>query len=80
MRIILDTNVIISGIFFGGVPPLEEPACEDPDDDKFLACALAADVDVIVSGDKALLKLSGYRGIHVLAPGRFVQSRLSDRH
>ena len=53
-------------------PPLPQQVCTDPDDDKFLACALAASAKVICSGDKALLKTSGYRGIKVLTPGQLL--------
>jgi len=133
MRIVLDTNVLISGIFFSGipgqilqawhsqkfqlfvsveildeyfsvaeritnryagveyenvlglivqnaelvqVPDLPEPVCEDPDDDKFLACALASNTNIIVSGDSDLLKVSGYCGIQVLTPKAFVSAFL----
>ncbi len=31
---------------------LPEPICRDPDDDKFLACALTSGVRYIISGDK----------------------------
>jgi uncharacterized protein len=122
VKIILDTNVVISGIFFAGPPYqilkawregkihlliseeilteyrrvgetlalqfpsidllpildmlsanaevisvkcLPEPVCDDPDDDKFLACALAGECKLIVSGDKHLLKASGFRIIGV---------------
>ena len=128
MKAILDTNVMISGIFFSGTPyeiltawrdrkieliispeileeyrrvgeememrfpgveiapflellaieatmvaemPLTESVCTDPDDDKFLACAVASKSKVICSGDKALLKTNGYRGIEVLTPRSF---------
>ena len=128
MKVILDTNVLVSGIFFSGVPseiltawrdgkmelivspeileeyrrvgeemenrfpgvevapflellafeatmvaakPLAEAVCTDPDDDKFLACAIASKAKVICSGDKALLKTTGYRGIEVLTPRLF---------
>jgi putative PIN family toxin of toxin-antitoxin system len=57
-------------------PPLPATVCDDPDDDKFLACALAGGNTVIVSGDKHLLKVSGYRGIEVLKPRNFVESYL----
>jgi putative PIN family toxin of toxin-antitoxin system len=46
--------------------PLPEPVCEDPDDDKFLACALESGRKFIVSGDRHLPKVSGYRKILVL--------------
>lgn len=128
MRVVLDTNVVISGIFFGGIPgrileswregelqlvfsprifeeyrrvaeiletkhgPLEimsilalllsegvlvqdselpEPVCDDPDDDKFLACALTSGTTIIVSGDRDLLDLDRYEGIDILTPREF---------
>lgn len=133
MRIVLDTNVLVSGILYSGppsriieawrhgeirlvltpeilreyhatcsaleeqfpnvslspiielivvhsdlvqAPPLPTPACDDPDDDKFLACALAGGTRLIVSGDKHLLRLSGYRGIAVVRPRDFVARHL----
>ena len=57
-------------------PPLAEQVCTDPDDDKFLACALAGRVSIIVSGDKALLRASGYKRIKVLTPRGFVDQYL----
>lgn len=133
MRIVLDTNVFVSGIFFSGPPyrilkawnagtldlvvsdeilseykrvaavlalehpPVNvrpfiemverrailvdavgwlQPVCEDPDNDKFLACALAGGVGTIVSGDRHLLKVSGYQGIAVMRPREFVDEYL----
>jgi predicted nucleic acid-binding protein len=55
---------------------LGESVCEDPDDDKFLACAPASECRVIISGDKHLLKVSGYEGIEVMKPREFVNSHL----
>ncbi len=129
MRVVLDTNVLISGLLFSGPPSmiiqawrngkieilvspeileeyyrvaeeltsespgvdlrpvvdflaarakvieasaLSEPVCTDPDDDKFLACAIAGKAEVICSGDKALLKASDYRGVRVIKPRTFV--------
>jgi putative PIN family toxin of toxin-antitoxin system len=131
---VVDTNVLMSGIFFGGVPgrlldawaagrlelvlspailaeyrrvgaelavrypergealtpvlaliamnatlvdaaPLAERVCADPDDDKFLAAAVAANVHVVVSGDQDLLGVSGWRNIKTLTPRQF-----ADRH
>ena len=51
-------------------PPLREPVCRDPDDDQVLALALAAKVDLIVSGDNDLLTLGSFEGIPILAPAR----------
>ena len=135
MRIILDTNVLVSGIFFSGppfrilkawrdntlqlvvstdilneyhrvatilgekysqvdispilelltvnsdivtAPPLPEPVSVDPDDDKFIACALAGNTKLIVSGDGHLLDINGYQDIEVLRPRQFVNAYLVD--
>jgi putative PIN family toxin of toxin-antitoxin system len=133
VRVILDTNVFVSGVFFSGPPfrileawrdrklqliasqeileeyqrvgetlaeqfpginlqpiidlvttnaeifpnqVLPESVCEDPDDDKFLACALISRCKVIVSGDRHLLKVSGFRGIKVVKPRQFISEYL----
>ena len=133
MRIVLDTNVFISGVFFSGhpyqildawrdgkvnivlseeifneyqrvarelseqfkgvdistfldlltvnaiwveAPQLPFNVSTDPDDDKFLSCALASRTKVIVSGDKHLLAVSGYRGIEVIKPRTFIEKYL----
>ncbi len=136
MNVVLDTNVLVSGLLFGGVPgriltawnagrvtlvlsppildeyrrvglelakgraPLIEaldallamltvhatlvdaPALatrvsEDPDDDMFLAAALAAHARLIVSGDKHLLRVSGWAGIEVVKARTFVDRYLT---
>jgi uncharacterized protein len=137
LKVVLDSNVVLSGFFFGGVPgrileawnaglikvvlsasilaeyreaaavleskyggsafdsfaallalnselvdapdSLNEAVCADPDDDKFLACALASGVRLIVSGDEHLLAVSGWQGIEVIKPRAFVDRHLSDR-
>lgn len=133
MKVVIDTNVFISGVFFSGPPyqilkawrngdikivisleildeyyrvgeelsiqfpgtdlnpiielitiktqlvkaaRLDEAVCDDPDDDKFFACAIAGGVDLIISGDKHLLKMSGYQGIKVVRPRQFVDEIL----
>ncbi len=53
-------------------PPLDERVNEDPDDEMFLAAALAAKARLIVSGDKHLRRVSGWRGIDVLKARPFV--------
>lgn len=57
-------------------PELPEPVCEDPDDDMFIACAIASRSKVIVSGDKHLLKVSEFRGVKILKPRDFVDTYL----
>ncbi len=133
MKVILDTNVFISGVFFSGPPhqilnawrdgviklvisqdilseyrrvgeafsgefpsidlrpildlvtieaelyvaeDLPEPLCSDPDDDKFVACAIASGSRIIISGDKHLLKVSGYHDIEILKPREFINKHL----
>lgn len=53
--------------------PLSVPVCRDPDDDHVLACALAAQATVIVSGDKDLLDLQPYKGIPILPAAAALQ-------
>jgi uncharacterized protein len=119
VNVVLDTNVVVSGLLFGGVPgriltawsagtialvisppildeyrrvglelaknrgslvqaldallamltvhailvdapPLPSPVSDDPDDDMFLAAALSGNARLIVSGDKHLLRVSGW--------------------
>jgi predicted nucleic acid-binding protein len=45
--------------------------CRDPDDDKFLACAVDSGSDCIISGDKDLLDLQNYQGISIVTARRF---------
>lgn len=46
--------------------------CADPGDNRFLALALDAESDCIVSGDADLLSLSPWRGIQIVSPGDFL--------
>ena len=57
------------------VEPADVPAVipDDPDNDQVLACALAGEVDYIVSGDPHILTLREYHGIRVLSPRAFVE-------
>jgi len=43
----------------------------DPDDDKFIECAVAAKAGYIVSGDKHLLNLKNYQGIQIMKASLF---------
>ena len=129
MKIVVDTNVVISAVFFGGKPrkiikaiadgtliayatpaiieeyleivneminrkqgklnstilmPLIEKIivsqplssikiCRDPDDDKFIECAVAAKAMYIVSGDKDLLDIAEYQDIKIVTASEFCQ-------
>lgn len=46
---------------------------EDPEDNKFLACAVACQAFFIVSGDKHLLKLAEFKRIPIVSPGEFLK-------
>lgn len=49
------------------VEPAELPrVVRDPDDDHVLACALAAQADLIVTGDSDLLDLNGFQNIPIV--------------
>ena len=48
---------------------------DDPDDDKFLACAVAANASAIVSGDPYLLALGSYRSIPIMTPAQFLDTK-----
>jgi uncharacterized protein len=45
---------------------------EDTEDNKILECALAAKADVLVTGDKHLLKLGKFRKTRIVTPREFL--------
>ena len=49
----------------------------DIDDDAVLACAIAAQAHLIISGDKDLLVLHPWRGIDILNPADALQRILA---
>lgn len=59
------------------VTPSEVPRVieQDADDDQVLACALAANANLIVSGDKHLRSLGGaYQGIRIVTPAEAIHA------
>ena len=134
MKIVIDTNVVISGTFFGGHPRkvleavvertvqaaatdkiIEEyneivrlmidrkqgtlkknildpflfqleivdpvsnvEVCRDPDDNKFIECAVDSKAVYIVSGDKDLLDIKEYQGIEIMTAAEFCKKYLAD--
>ena len=48
-------------------------ACRDPGDDKFLSCALSANADGIVTGDKDLSDLRIYQSIKIMQASNFIK-------
>ena len=135
MKIVIDTNVLISAAFFGGVPKkvidlvIEEnvaaytnedilaeyadtafdmvakkkghlnqelferfmsqvevidavavvEVCRDPDDNKFIACAVDAKAIYIVNGDKDLLTVGNYAEIEIVTAKDFYERYLLNR-
>ena len=123
MKIVVDTNVIISGVFFNGlpnrflkeialneieivaseeiikeyydiskelvesktghfnkalfdiivgkmeiiVPQTKVDVCRDPDDNKFIECAIDGEAIFIVSGDQDLLTIEQYQGVLIVS-------------
>jgi predicted nucleic acid-binding protein len=55
---------------------IEFAISRDPDDDKFIATALASNCNIIISGDKDLLDLNGYADIHIINPSTFIREYL----
>ena len=131
MRILIDTNILISGLFFGGLQKkllaeLDEnfnvcvnekilseynqqidkkisnpkdnlnekirekifsslksfeiksdlKICRDPDDDKFINCAIDAKAIYIVSGDNDLLTIKNFAGIEIVTAREFYEKYL----
>lgn len=64
---------------YRGLVEIVEPAiiaptvASDPDDDRVLACALAAGADLIVSGDTDLLNLKHFHGIDIVGIDEAIQ-------
>ena len=47
---------------------------DDPDDDIIIACAIEAEADVIISGDRHLLSLGSYQGVPIVKAVEFLNS------
>ena len=129
MRVVLDTNVVASALFFGGRPtevlsmaadgriqavanaPIVEEyqetfdalleryhgrgrgltlapvlsllelvpvqaqvsVCRDPDDDKFIGCAMDGRCLYVVSGDKDLLTVGRHQGVRIVTVAEFLE-------
>ena len=73
-----ETKRFVKGIkeFCIVVVPKTQPeiiVTKDASDDKFLDCALAGEVDYIVTGDKHLLNLGQYSGIPIITPEQLLK-------
>lgn len=64
-RIVIEAEMVTDYTF-------EQPICEDPDDDKFLACAMLSKSHYLISGDKHLLKLGAFLDTAIITPRQFL--------
>lgn len=64
-RIVIEAEMVADYAF-------DCPICEDPDDDKFLACAMLSKSHYLVSGDKHLLKLETFLDTAIVTPRQFL--------
>ena len=49
---------------------------DDPTDDKYVACALEAEAQYIISGDAHLTRLRQYQSVEIVTPALFIESVL----
>ena len=61
--------------FFESVSDLK--ICRDPDDDKFINCAIDAKAIYIVSGDNDLLTIKNFAGIEIVTAREFYDKYLT---
>ena len=61
-------------ILFTTRTPKLKAVKDDPDDDKFIECAVALKADVIITGDKVLRTMGEYMGIKILTPQDFLRT------
>ena len=48
-------------------------ACRDPGDDKFISCAISANAECIVTGDKDLSDLKKYQSVRIIHASNFIK-------
>jgi putative PIN family toxin of toxin-antitoxin system len=63
----------ISLIFTAKTPKIKAVK-NDPDDDKFIECAVALKAEVIITGDKSLEEVKDYMGIKIMPPRQFLEN------
>ena len=60
-------------ILFTTKTPRIKVVKDDPDDDKFIECAVALKAEVIITGDKAIEVIGKYMNIKILTPQQFLK-------
>jgi hypothetical protein len=61
-------------IYFTKETPKLNIVEKDPDDNKFIECAVVLDASYIITGDKALLTIKSFQKIKILNPQQFLES------
>jgi len=61
-------------LLFAGKTPSLRIVPDGPDDNKFFECAVALKASVVVTGDKAMLRVANYMGIAVESPQQFLSN------
>jgi putative PIN family toxin of toxin-antitoxin system len=61
-------------ILFTTKTPKISAVKDDPDDHKFIECAVTLKAEVIITGDKALKRIGEYMGIKILTPQQFLKT------
>ena len=59
---------LLTVLYFVEPAPLGKPRSRDPKDDRYLACALGAKAEAVVSNDRDLLALERPFGVAMLTP------------
>lgn len=59
-------------VVFTAKTPKLDVVDEDPDDNKFIECAVALKAHFIVSGDRVLTGIKDFMGIKVVSPAAFI--------
>ncbi|MFB6248969.1 MAG: putative toxin-antitoxin system toxin component, PIN family [Salinibacter sp.] len=72
-RALIEAFASGEGVLYTSDPPPIESVSPDPDDDKFLECALELGAERVVSGDSDLLELDSYMGIPILTPRELLE-------
>jgi putative PIN family toxin of toxin-antitoxin system len=67
IALIIEHAVIVKGLYE------IEGISEDPNDDMFIACAMEADAQYIVSRDPHLRNIKHYRGIQIIDAATFIE-------
>ena len=60
-------------ILFTTKTPKIKVVKDDPDDDKFIECAVRLKAEVIITGDNALKAMNEYMGVKILTPQQFLK-------